>query len=822
MNKVYAVFNGCIRERTTNPLYQYDYGQELIIQGLNLPSAFEAHFCNLGDSSTITQIGQDNEVTIPDQFLQNPTTAVCYIYLHTGEDDGETEYKITIPVIARPQPTHETPTPVQQSEIDQLIIALNDGVTSASESAEDSEAWAVGERNGEPVGSGDETYHNNAKYYAEQSGDIYDSIPSEVQRVLQEALDSGEFDGRGIESVTLNPDYTLTLYFTDGTSWTSTSIRGAQGEQGVQGETGNGIQSAELNADYTLTLNYTNGTSYTTPSIRGAQGERGADGTNGVGITSIYKTATQGNVDTYTILFTDGTTTDFEVTNGTIQSVNGKTGANITLTSEDINHGSETIAEVLEKKAGALWDSQSGSIVSIVPDKTIKYLEKVTCNIEPAQDLHGYSNPWPSGGGKNKVPESGWEQGQIQGNGTIGPQQYAVSSPYILLDAGTYTLSRQYKNHQGNTGDGQCAYHTYTTEKVHIADSGWVTNPRTFTLTEQTYVRITTRWSTSVNLAPSDVGVTFFAQIESGSTATSWTPYSNICPISGYTEEKIEQRGKNLWSFGNQSGTRKIDISNVSDIPAGSYKFSANVTTQATSNSRTIFYLQDGTSLQANANGTSMSASVTFASPVSKIELWAGSSASGSTDKTFSYTDVQLELGSTATTYEPYNPNSQTITIQLGQTVYGGEVDSEGVLSITKAYALLDDASKWGTSSVGYIYNVDMTDRKIYNDSYTGLTSSYVPCVYGTDNYGRWNSASGLWFCIKSNTLTLDQIKADATAGKIAITYDLATPITVQLTPIQIQALQGINNLWCSTGDISVDYAADLKTYIDNAIAQLA
>ena len=56
----------------------------------------------------------------------------------------------------------------------------------------------------------------------------------------------------------------------------------------------------------------------------------------------------------------------------------------------------------------------------------------------------------------------------------------------------------------------------------------------------------------------------------------------------------------------------------------------------------------------------------------------------------------------------------------------------------------------------------------------------------------------------------------------VQLVYELATPIEVQLSPVQIQALQGINNLWCDTGDISVDYAADLKTYIDNAIAQLA
>ena len=39
----------------------------------------------------------------------------------------------------------------------------------AADSAEDSEAWAVGQRGGTDVDSSDETYHNNAKYWAEQA-----------------------------------------------------------------------------------------------------------------------------------------------------------------------------------------------------------------------------------------------------------------------------------------------------------------------------------------------------------------------------------------------------------------------------------------------------------------------------------------------------------------------------------------------------------------------------------------------------------------------------------------------------------------------------
>ena len=42
----------------------------------------------------------------------------------------------------------------------------------------------------------------------------------------------------------------------------------------------------------------------------------GDDGTDGTGITSITKTGTSGLVDTYTITYSDSTTSTFTVTNG--------------------------------------------------------------------------------------------------------------------------------------------------------------------------------------------------------------------------------------------------------------------------------------------------------------------------------------------------------------------------------------------------------------------------------------------------------------------------------------------------------------------------
>ena len=50
----------------------------------------------------------------------------------------------------------------------------------------------------------------------------------------------------------------------------------------------------------------------------GATGETGQTGATGNGISSVAKTGTSGNVDTYTITYTNGTTTTFDVTNANV------------------------------------------------------------------------------------------------------------------------------------------------------------------------------------------------------------------------------------------------------------------------------------------------------------------------------------------------------------------------------------------------------------------------------------------------------------------------------------------------------------------------
>lgn len=82
--------------------------------------------------------------------------------------------------------------------------------------------------------------------------------------------------GTSITATYFDPDaYTLTLYFSDGTQYTTGSIRGAVGPKGTS------ISSSTYDpTNHTITIYYEDGTHITTGDLKGEQGTPGAPGIN--------------------------------------------------------------------------------------------------------------------------------------------------------------------------------------------------------------------------------------------------------------------------------------------------------------------------------------------------------------------------------------------------------------------------------------------------------------------------------------------------------------------------------------------------------------
>ena len=87
---IVEVIVGTKKVVTAETIWQYDYGQVLKFVDLELPESYEVHFSNTINGSAFVMTGNDDGVQIPDELIAAGKTVHAYLYLHTGEDDGET------------------------------------------------------------------------------------------------------------------------------------------------------------------------------------------------------------------------------------------------------------------------------------------------------------------------------------------------------------------------------------------------------------------------------------------------------------------------------------------------------------------------------------------------------------------------------------------------------------------------------------------------------------------------------------------------------------------------------------------------------------
>ena len=96
------------------PVYQYDIKQILVFDGAGLPDGTRVDFANEGDKKTKSDLVDDNQVGLPDEYLLNGKRVKVYVVLYGNDDDVQTRYEITIPVNRRPEPSNVAPTPSGQ------------------------------------------------------------------------------------------------------------------------------------------------------------------------------------------------------------------------------------------------------------------------------------------------------------------------------------------------------------------------------------------------------------------------------------------------------------------------------------------------------------------------------------------------------------------------------------------------------------------------------------------------------------------------------------------------------------------------------------
>ena len=660
--------------------------------------------------------------------------------------------------------------------------------------------------------------------------------------------------------------------------------QGNPGRDGVDGQPGFSPIATVTKSGNTATISITDKNGTTTAEV--SDGTNGTDGFSPVAtVTKSGDTATISITDkngTTTATVSDGAdgqpgaTPDFSIGTVTTGDPGTDASASITGTAENpvlnltIPRGAT--GEVTEAQLSALADRKADVITDSLENQDIATFSDGADNlpvsalsvaIEPVQDLHGYDAPWPGGGGKNK-----W-------NGTLSPNPTTTNGV-------TFTQTADGKITASNTATA-LAYTNLMTVTITEAGDYIASSGLTGGSGSTYYLRVYKNGDAVGNVSGSDDAITltslavgdvigFRCYVTNGTSANgviykpmlrkasvsdaTWQPYSNISPISGWDAVNVWRTGKNIFpaidgTYVNSSLTNLVcangnyTLKNTSQYPLGvtslmtddgiqnaignarflkpgTYTFSANIVSLVGTTSVTGIRIRmkdtsSGTPIE-KVSGSSFTITteheiISFPSAVSGFPVDA--------EITF---NIQLETGSSATTFEKYVGTSLPISLTSAGTVYGGSLDVvEGKVRVTKAEVDLGDLS-WILTSGGTRPNFfsavlpDMVAGSDYMSSMYSKTGN----PYGSDEnlivlvYNYNNSGNIL---IRNMAYETAQAFTTAMDG-VQLVYELATPVEYTLSPTEIRTLLGQNNLWADCGEVEeITYPADTKLYISKMIA---
>lgn len=457
-------------------------------------------------------------------------------------------------------------------------------------------------------------------------------------------------------------------------------------------------------------------------------------------------------------------------------------------------------------------------------------LVKCTTTIQGNQDLHGYSKPWVGGAGKNKVQVIATTQTingatfNVNWDGTISVVNNvnATTTIYITnaptLPEGSYILT-------GCPGGGG-----NSTYKLDIPNASYAVDAGSG-------VSFTSDGSSGygVRLVVYEGhgdGLVFKPMIRLSTVQdATFEPYSNICPITTYNQSTISVGSRNIlnpdiiqsgYSLGSTTGLPITDASRTATTSP--IDVSGNTTVylnymSSVAQTRVIYSkFSNGTLVSRTAGFTVGSIDVSDAD-----ELYLCWYSNNGTIEISNLSVMQLENGSTGTSYVPYKPITKH-TATFSQSIYQGNADFVGG-SVTARHVKItldgsEGSSNWrkSNSKDGSFYYIGLTDRKA-GSVFTCNLAPYVGFdgyAYGTCSSQTNNVYVHFWFLDTDKTLT--DWMTWLSNNPIEIEYELNTPTTETITPtnLPIKSLFGYNHIKSSTGDMVIDYITDqYQNFVD-------
>lgn len=414
--------------------------------------------------------------------------------------------------------------------------------------------------------------------------------------------------------------------------------------------------------------------------------------------------------------------------------------------------------------ASGIWKTVTGTLIHIT-DALASPMQKCEVTLEPIQDLHGQDAPYPAGGGKNKFQtdfENTTKNGTVitkNSDGTVTTTNAPSASfdfviGHVPLKAGDYILNGC------PDGGGATKYRLQVTDYPVTSNLGQDSGSGvSFTLANDMEVAVRIQIYTGASAS-----LLFKPMIRLSSvTDNTFAPYSNICPITGWTGCEVNRTGVNVWdeewelgAFDDNTGEpySANAIRSKNYIPVKSGETLRFINGGADVYAKFVYYDASKNVVQVVKNTISNNKTFEIPSGIYYIRF----NMSSGYGTTYNH-DISINYPSTDTDYHAYS--GTTLSVTFPETVYGGTHEFvSGGLKPYKEY-----------------------------DSYNGETLT-----------GEWMSSMDKYVAGTTPTIGAQVVDLDG--------YDT----TVQLTPQPISTLKGVNNVWSnSNGATTVIYKAQAE-----------
>lgn len=472
---------------------------------------------------------------------------------------------------------------------------------------------------------------------------------------------------------------------------------------------------------------------------------------------------------------------------------------------------------------------ENGEIVSVYNDG-FDTLEDMEVALTPIQDLHGYSKPWPAGGGVNLLPPM--VDGTYEGNGvkavvvngvaTLSGTTTASGNAFIVPLAESFTVPSGCYYHLGNSvANGSLApaieNGNNTSENINYSCSpANRISPELSSKVGQTWTRIRFYIGNGVTISG-----TYAPMMCLDNTARDFSPYSNICPITGRTGLNVWDDPKYRWTidFNQKFPPRTLNYTGtnytITSANDGKYVITTTATITETGANHTYIYATTFTeghvyALLGSKDGI-------------RIRLKGYSKSSDTIFKASSalYNNVTFVFSNVAAgTYDVY-PMLFDLTQMFGATkaeeilaLENGNT-GDGVAWVKNLFPKEYYAYNTGTTTCVSAVNGDPYWKKDIDWAsqagtvYAGSIDIVSGALKARPRYASYNgeTLTGPWMS------SLDEYAAGATPTTGAEVVDLGgTETTYQLTAQDIVLLPAQNYLWASnSGMIRAEFKKSAK-----------